>query len=133
MKKYYFRFDSTLEPSKIKPIPTHLMIESFNKVWEWAKKFRNLQNATDKSWTEEMIMEMIEGHDALLEQYPYPFVENLLNTFLKEFMARNDLGYTVQYYEEDDGEISSLPEKPAEPTGHEDDIDYDNLPDDVFG
>lgn len=131
MEKYYFRFDSTLKPVQIKPIPTNLMIESFNKVWNWSKKFRNLQNATDKCWTDELVMEMIEGHDAILAEYPYPFVENLLNTFLKEFLARDQCGYTFCSY--DDGEVSSLPEEPSEPTGPEDDIDYDNLPDDVFG
>jgi hypothetical protein len=76
-------------------------------------------------------MEMVEGHDAILAEYPYPFVENLLNTFLKEFLARDQCGYTFCSY--DDGEVSSLPEEPAEPTGPKDDIDYDNLPDDVFG
>ncbi len=132
MKKYYFRFDSTLEPSKIKPIPTHLMIESFNKVWEWAKKFRNLQNATDHGWTDAAILEMIEGHDSILNEYPYPFTENLLNTFLKEFMARNDLGYTV--IAEDDG--NSDPAQEPEPLPEQEEknpFDYDDLPDDVFG
>lgn len=127
MEKHYFRFEITLKKEQIKPIPTHLMIESFNKVWNWAKKYRNLQNATDDSWTDEAIAEMIAGHDAILDEYPFPFVENLLNTFLKEFEARNYLGYAI--VTEDDGEEPALPEPEPES------IDYDDeeLPDDVFG
>ena len=127
MEKHYFKFEITLKKEQIKPIPTHLMIESFNKVWNWAKKYRNLQNATDDSWTDEAISEMIAGHDAILNEYPFPFVENLLNTFLKEFEARNYLGYTI--VTENDGEEPALPEPEPES------INYDNeeLPDDVFG
>lgn len=127
MKKHYFRFEITLKKEQIKPIPTHLMIESFNKVWNWAKKYRNLQNATDDSWTDEAIAEMIAGHDAILDEYPFPFVENLLNTFLKEFEARNYLGYTV--VTEDDGEEPALPEPEPESINYDD----EELPDDVFG
>lgn len=127
MEKHYFRFEITLKKEQIKPIPTHLMIESFNKVWNWAKKYRNLQNATDDSWTDEAIAEMITGHDAILDEYPFPFVENLLNTFLKEFEARNYLGYTI--VTEDDGEEPALPEPETESINYDD----EELPDDVFG
>lgn len=127
MEKHYFRFEITLKKEQIKPIPTHLMIESFNKVWNWAKKYRNLQNATDDSWTDEAIAEMIAGHDAILDEYPFPFVENLLNTFLKEFEARNYLGYTI--VTEDDGEEPALPEPEPESINYDD----EELPDDVFG
>lgn len=127
MEKHYFRFEITLKKEQIKPIPTHLMIESFNKVWNWAKKYRNLQNATDDSWTDEAIAEMIAGHDAILDEYPFPFVENLLNTFLKEFEARNYLGYTI--VTEDDGEEPALPESEPESINYND----EELPDDVFG
>lgn len=127
MEKHYFRFEITLKKEQIKPIPTHLMIESFNKVWNWAKKYRNLQNATDNSWTDEAIAEMIAGHDAILDEYPFPFVENLLNTFLKEFEARNYLGYTI--VTEDDGEEPALPESETESINYDD----EELPDDVFG
>lgn len=127
MEKHYFRFEITLKKEQIKPIPTHLMIESFNKVWNWAKKYRNLQNATDNSWTDEAIAEMIAGHDAILNEYPFPFVENLLNTFLKEFEARNYLGYTI--VTEDDGEEPALPESETESINYDD----EELPDDVFG
>lgn len=127
MEKHYFRFEITLKKEQIKPIPTHLMIESFNKVWNWAKKYRNLQNATDNSWTDEAIAEMIAGHDAILDEYPFPFVENLLNTFLKEFEARNYLGYTI--VTEDDGEEPALPEPEPESINYDD----EELPDDVFG
>lgn len=127
MEKHYFRFEITLKKEQIKPIPTHLMIESFNKVWNWAKKYRNLQNATDDSWTDEAIAEMIAGHDAILDEYPFPFVENLLNTFLKEFEARNYLGYTI--VTEDDGEEPALPEPETESINYDD----EELPDDVFG
>ena len=47
MEDRYFKFMLTVPP---KPIPTHLMIEVFNKVWSWAKKYRNLQNGT-KDWS----------------------------------------------------------------------------------
>jgi hypothetical protein len=127
MEKHYFKFEITLKKEQIKPIPTHLMIESFNKVWNWAKKYRNLQNATDNSWTNEAISEMIAGHDAILDEYPFPFVENLLNTFLKEFEARNYLGYTI--VTEDDGEEPALPELEPESINYDD----EELPDDVFG
>lgn len=127
MEKHYFKFEITLKKEQIKPIPTHLMIESFNKVWNWAKKYRNLQNATDDSWTDEAISEMIAGHDAILDEYPFPFVENLLNTFLKEFEARNYLGYTI--VTEDDGEEPALPESETESINYDD----EELPDDVFG
>lgn len=127
MEKHYFKFEITLKKEQIKPIPTHLMIESFNKVWNWAKKYRNLQNATDDSWTDEAIAEMIAGHDAILDEYPFPFVENLLNTFLKEFEARNYLGYTI--VTEDDGEEPALPEPEPESINYDD----EELPDDVFG
>lgn len=127
MEKHYFRFEITLKKEQIKPIPTHLMIESFNKVWNWAKKYRNLQNATDDSWTDEAIAEMIAGHDAILDEYPFPFVENLLNTFLKEFEARNYLGYAI--VTEDDGEEPALPEPEPESINYDD----EELPDDVFG
>lgn len=127
MEKHYFKFEITLKKEQIKPIPTHLMIESFNKVWNWAKKYRNLQNATDDSWTDEAIAEMIAGHDAILDEYPFPFVENLLNTFLKEFEARNYLGYTI--VTEDDGEEPALPESETESINYDD----EELPDDVFG
>jgi hypothetical protein len=127
MEKHYFKFEITLKKEQIKPIPTHLMIESFNKVWNWAKKYRNLQNATDNSWTDEAIAEMIAGHDAILNAYPFPFVENLLNTFLKEFEARNYLGYTI--VTEDDGEEPALPELEPESINYDD----EELPDDVFG
>ena len=54
-------------------------------------------------------------------------VENLLNTFLKEFEARNYLGYAI--VTEDDGEEPALPEPEPESINYDD----EELPDDVFG
>ena len=93
MTKKYFKFYLTIDDKEIRTIPTYLMIEVFNVVWNWAKKYRNLQNGTDRPFTPEIMQEMIQGHDEIVNRYPYPFTENLLETFLKEFCARDSLAY----------------------------------------
>lgn len=103
----YFKFKLTVPP---KPIPTPLMIKVFNEVWEWAKKYRGLQNGTKECFTEQIWSDLIREHDDILDRYPYPFAENLLTTFLKEFMARDEVGYTfsVDNDSEKDIDISEV-------------------------
>jgi hypothetical protein len=98
-----------------KPIPTTLMIKAFNEVWEYAKPYRNLQNATDKPFTDDTWQKIIDGYDEIIEKYPYPFVENLLTTFLKEFEARDRGGYSFSVDNDTEHDFTSAPPEPTKP------------------
>lgn len=113
MEDRYFKFMLTVPP---KPIPTHLMIEVFNKVWSWAKKYRGLKNGTKDCFTEETQTELIQGHDEIIKEYPFPFTENLLTTFLKEFRARDEAGYkfSVDNDSEHDVDVNEIIEEEEE-------------------
>lgn len=103
MEDRYFKFRLTV-PAK--PIPTQLMIKAFNETWEYARKYRGLQNSTDKPFTEKTWQGIIDGYDEIIEKYPFPFVENLLTTFLKEFEARDRGGYTFSVDNDSDHDFN---------------------------